>query len=427
MANVTRAAASAAAVLEYIRPGTDIIVPAANGEPVTVLDAIEAGADRLERVRVHQVIALHDRPHHAGAFGDRLRHVSYFLTPRMREHFERGTVDLMPNDLSAIPALLRIATRDPLLVVSASPPDRQGYVSLGTNASYAAALMGEARVFVEVNARMPRTSGRNQLHLSRAVGWVEADYLLASPPPVPITETDRVIARLVAERIPNGATLQIGIGAVPDAVAGLLADHRDLGIHTELFADGLRHLVECGAATGALKREGRFTAVTTDSLGSAELYAFLDENRHVEFWPVDQTNDVAAIAAQPKFCAVNATMQVDLLGQCASESLGGGHYISSTGGQADFMRGAVYSEGGQTFIVTHATALEGKVSRIQTTLTPGAVVTTHKNLVDKVVTEHGVAELRGRTIRERAAALIAIAAPQFRDDLGAAARRLGYL
>jgi acyl-CoA hydrolase len=423
---VPRAAPSAAAVLEHIGPGTDVIVPTANGEPVTVLDAIEAGADRLTRVRVHQVIALRDRPHHAGAFGDRLRHVSYFLTPKMREHFERGTVDLLPNDLSSIPALLRAGTHDPLLVVSASPPDRQGYVSLGVNANYAAALMAEVPVFVEVNARMPRTSGRNQLQLSRAVGWVEADYPLVSPPPVAITDTDRAIARLVAERIPDGATLQIGIGAVPDAVAGLLAEHRDLGIHSELFADGLRHLVECGAATGAAKRAARLTAVTTDALGSAELYAFLDENRHVEFWPVDQTNGIAAIAAQPKFCAVNATMQVDLLGQCASESLGS-HYISSSGGQADFMRGAMYSEGGQSFIVTHATALDGKVSRIQPTLTPGAVVTTHKNVVDKVVTEHGVAELRGRTIRERATALIAVAAPAFRDDLRGAARRLGYL
>jgi acyl-CoA hydrolase len=273
---------------------------------------------------------------------------------------------------------------------------------------------------------MPRTSGRNQIHLSRVAGWIEADYPLVSPAPTAITDTDRAIAALVAERIPDGATLQIGIGAVPDAVAGLLAGHRDLGIHSELFADGLRRLVECGAASGALKREGRFQAVTTFSFGSPELYAFLDDNRHVQFEPADQTNDVRDIAVQPKFCAVNATMQVDLLGQCASESLGS-HYISSTGGQADFMRAAVYSEGGQSFIVTHSTAVNGTISRIQPTLSPGAVVTTHKNLVDKVVTEHGVAELRGRTIRQRALALIAIAAPPFRDGLRAAARALAYL
>jgi acyl-CoA hydrolase len=271
---------------------------------------------------------------------------------------------------------------------------------------------------------MPRTSGRNHLHLSRVVGWVEADYPLWSPPPVPITDADRAIAAFVAERIPNGATLQIGIGAVPDAVAGMLADKKDLGVHTEFLADGLFRLIEGGAATGALKRQGRFEAMTTDSFGSPELYAFLDQNRHVQFWPVDQTNDVRAIAAHPKFCAVNATMQIDLLGQCASESLGS-HYVSSTGGQANFLRGAAYSDGGQSFIVTHATAVGGSISRIQPTLSPGAVVTAHKNLVDKVVTEHGVAELRGRTIRQRAERLIAIAAPAFRDELHAAAHRLG--
>ena len=426
VSGIPRPATSAAVVLEHIRPESDLIVQSANGEPVTLLDAIEAAAPRLERVSVHQGLPVHDRPYHAGAFGDRLRHVSYFLTPKLRELFERGTVDLVPNDLSSVPAILRARTRDPLLLVSVSPPDGNGYVSLGTDAAYGAALVGDMRVFVEVNRRMPRTSGRNQIHLSRVVGWVEADYPLVSPPPVAITDTDRTIAAFVAERIPDGATLQVGIGAVPDAVAGLLAGHRDLGIHSELFADGLRRLVECGAASGALKRVGRFQAVTTFSFGSPELYAFLDDNRHVQFEPADQTNDVRTIAAHPKFCAVNATMQVDLLGQCASESLGS-HYISSTGGQADFMRGAVYSDGGQSFIVTHSTAVNGTISRIQPTLSPGAVVTTHKNLVDKVVTEHGVAELRGRTIRQRALALIAIAAPPFRDDLRAAARDLAYL
>ena len=421
-----RPAGSPSDVLEHIRPGTDLIVPSDNGEPVTVLDAIEAAAGQLERVTVHQALAVHDRAHHAGAFGDRLRHISYFLTPNLREHFERGTIDLMPNDLSRIPAILRARTTAPLLLVSVSPPDRHGYVSLGTNAMYGAALIGEVRVFAEVNRRMPRTAGRNQLHLSHVIGWVEADYPLWSPPSVPITDTDRAIASFVAERIPDGATLQIGIGAVPDAVAGMLADHRDLGIHTEFLADGIRRLIEGGAATGAMKRGERFQAVTTDSFGSPDMYPFLDENRHVQFWPVEETNHVPTIAMQSKFCAVNATMQVDLLGQCASETLGS-HYISGSGGQADFMRGAALSDGGQSFIVTHATAVNGTISRLQPTLTPGAIVTTHKNVVDKVVTEHGVAELRGRTIRERAAALIAIAAPAFRGELREAARKLGYL
>jgi len=175
---------------------------------------------------------------------------------------------------------------------------------------------------------------------------------------------------------------------------------------------------------------GRFQAVTTDAVGTKELYDFLDDNHYVVFWPVDETNDPRVVGSIKNFCAVNGTMQVDLLGQCASESLGT-HYVSSTGGQADYMRGAAMSNGGHSFIVTHATAHDVAtstvVSRIVPTLTPGAVVSTHKNLVDKVVTEHGVAELRGRTVQQRSAALIAIAAPEHRDELAAEAHRLGYM
>jgi acyl-CoA hydrolase len=255
----------------------------------------------------------------------------------------------------------------------------------------------------------------------QAVGWCEAD-IAGTAPPVITTPT----AAPVADRIADGATLQIGLGAVPDAVAELLVDRRDLGIHTELLGDGVRMLIEAGAATGARKTAQLGLAVTGDAVGSAALYDFLDDNRYVAFWPVEDTNNHASIAALDHFVAINATMQVDLLGQCASESLGT-HYVSSTGGQADFMRGATFSKGGHSFIVTHATAVGGTVSRIVPTLTPGAVVSTHKNVVDKIVTEFGVAELRGRTIAERARALIAVAHPDFRDDLHAQARTLGYV
>lgn len=426
MRSVPRPAASPVAVLDHIGRDADLIVQSDNGEPSSLLDAIEAAADSLVGVRLHQALALADRPHHTGKFGDRLRHISYFLTPKMREHFEHGMVDLVPNDLSTMPAILRASTRDPLLLVSTSPPDAHGYVSLGTDALYPAALIGDMRTFVEVNHRMPRTSGRNQIHLAQTVGWVEIDRPLVSPPPIPVTEVDRTIAAFVAARIPNGATLQVGIGAVPNMVASLLADHRDLGIHSEMFGDGLQQLMAAGVATGALKRAQRFQAVTTFAFGTPELYDFIADNRQVIFNPCDETNALASIAQHPSFCAVNATMQVDLLGQCASESLGS-HYVSSSGGQADFMRGAIHSDGGQSFIVTHATAVNGTISRIQPTLSPGAVVTTHKNVVDKVVTEYGVAELRGRSIRQRAEALIAIAAPPFRDELRQAGKALGYL
>ena len=425
------AGTTTADVLEHVRDGHDLIVPTANGEPVTLLDTIEAAAaaEQIDGVRVHQVFSLRDRPHHAGAYGDRLRHVSYFLGAGLRAHYEAGTIDLVPNDLGHIPSILR-RLDDPLMIVAASPPDANGFVSLGTGANYAAALHGEVRFFVEVNAQMPRTAGRNQIHLSRALGWVEANYPLVAAPPTQISDKDRVIAALVADRIPEHACLQIGVGSVPEAVAGLLADRRGLGIHTELLSDGIRTLIEAGAVTGEHKARGQHQSVTTDAVGTAALYDFLDDNRHVVFWPVDETNDSRVIGELDHFCAINATMQVDLLGQCASESLGT-HYVSSTGGQADFMRGASMATDGHAFIVTHATAHDVTsgtvVSRIVPTLTPGAVVSTHKNLVDKVVTEHGVAELRGRTVDQRARALIAIAAPEFRDGLAAAATDLGYL
>ena len=249
-------------------------------------------------------------------------------------------------------------------------------------------------------------------------------------PPTQISDDDRAIAPFVAERIPQRACLQIGIGSVPEDVAGLLVDRRGLGIHTELLSDGIRSLIESGAATGAGKAQARHQAVTTDAVGTKEVYEFLDDNRHVVFWPVEETNDPRVIGSIDRFCAINSTMQVDLLGQCASESLGT-HYVSSTGGQADFMRGAAMSNGGHAFIDTHATAHDAAtgniVSRIVPTLTPGAVVSTHKNLVDKVVTEYGVAELRGRTVCQRAESLIAVAAPAFREDLTSEGRPLGYL
>lgn len=431
MARHHQPAPSADAVLDHVLDGHDLIVPAANGEPATLLDAVEAAAaaEAIDDVRVHQALPIRKRPHHDGRYGSRLRHVSYFLSAALREHHDAGTVDLVPNDLGHIPSILRTLD-DPLLVVSASPPDAQGFVSLGTNANYAAALLGQVRLFVEVNERMPRTSGRNQLHLADALGWIEADYDLVATPATEISTKDRTIAALVAERIPDRACLQIGIGSVPEAVAGLLTDRQGLGVHTELFSDGLRVLIESGAATGTSKRRGHRQAVTTDAVGTRALYDFLDDNRHVVFWPVEETNDPRVLGELDQFCAVNATMQVDLLGQCASESLGS-RYVSSTGGQADFMRGAAMSDGGHSFIVTHATAHDVVsntiVSRIVPTLTPGAVVTTHKNLVDKVVTEHGVAELRGRTVRQRTEALIGVAAPEFRDHLAAEARQLGYV
>ena len=415
-----------AALLDRIRPETDLIVPLANGEPTTLLDAVEEQAEHLSSVRVHQMHALHERPMMDGRHGDRLRHVSYFLSHVTRPHFARGTIDLVPNHFSEVYDLMVRRSRHPLVLACVSPPDRHGNYSLGVSADYTASFIGRAPFFVQVNEHMPRTFGRNQIHVSQVVGSVTSAVPLLEVPPVEPDDVDTQIGAYVAERIPHGATLQAGIGAIPNAVLAHLRDHRDLGVHTELLSDGIIDLVECGAVNGVAKRNNRTKVIGAFALGTRRLHDFLHDNGAVELWPVRYVNDPRRIATEPGFVSINATLSVDFLGQCASETIGG-RYWSSSGGQADFARGAMYSEGGQGFVVLRSTAQHGTVSRIVPQLGTGEVVTTPKNTVDQVVTEYGVAELRGRTIAERTRALIAIAHPAFRDELSAAARRLGYL
>lgn len=413
-------------VLAHLAVGANVIVPLANGEPVAVLDAMEEAAaqGQLEDVRVHQMHALHDRPYLDGRYRDSLRHISYFLSHITRPHFHRGGLDLVPCHFSEVPMLMRRLPN--LLVVAAcSPPDRHGYVSLGTNADYVASFIGRAPFFVEVNPQMPSTFGRNGLHLSQVVGWCENERPLVDvEAPVP-DDVDRRIADAVAERIPDGACVQTGIGAIPNQVLASLGNHRELGIHTEVLSDGVIDLVESGAVTGVRKMRRPGKVVATFALGTRRLYDFLDGNPVVEMLPVDWVNDPRVIAQEPSFVSINATSEVDFLGQAASETVAG-RYWSGSGGQADFARGAMYSRDGQGFLVLPSTAAAGTISRVVPRLPEGSAVTTLKNTVDKVVTEHGVAELRGKTIRERTHALIAIADPAFRDQLEVEARRLGW-
>jgi acyl-CoA hydrolase len=273
---------------------------------------------------------------------------------------------------------------------------------------------------------MPRTFGRNQVHVSQVAGWCEVDRPLVEVPPPEPSDVDRRIAAHVVERVPDGATIQAGIGSIPNALLAGLSGHRDLGVHTELLSDGMIDLVEKGVVTGTHKQLSPGKVVTTFALGTNRLYDFLHENPAIELLPVDVVNDPRVIGEERGFVSINATVEVDLLGQCASETVGG-RYWSSSGGQADFARGAMFSEGGLAFVVLPSTAVGGTVSRIGATLTRGAAVTTLKNTVDHVVTEYGVADMRGRSIAQRSRSLIAIAHPAFRDGLTAEARRLGYL
>src|SRR5262245_31414059 len=264
------------AILDHIPDGADVIVGLGNSEPVRVLDVIEANADRFRALRLHQMLPLRRRRYIDGEFPG-IRHVSWFLSPADRDAFHAGACDLVPNSFSEVPRLMRSLA--PALVVGAvSPPDRPGYFALGCHAEYAASSVGEMPFFVEVNPRVPRTFGENQLHVSQVVGWCESETPLVELPPHPTSDLDRRIAALIAERVPDGSTLQVGIGAVPNAVLELLRNHRDLGAHTELLSEGFIDLVERGVITGTRKQTHRNRIIATSALGSRRMFAFLHEN-----------------------------------------------------------------------------------------------------------------------------------------------------
>jgi acyl-CoA hydrolase len=402
-----------------------VIVPLANGEPPALLDVLEEHQASLQGVRVHQMHAREERRYIRGEFADRLRHVSYFLSPSTRSAYWAGGCDLVPSHFSEVPSLLRDSTRRSLVIARAAPPDRHGYFSLGTNADYTAALIGEAPFFLEVDPAMPRTYGENQLHGSQIAGWCWAERGLIDVPPAEPSPEDRQIGEHVAGRIVDGSTIQIGIGSASAGVLAALSGHRHLGVHTELLSDGIMDLVDAGVVTGTRKRLRRHKVVATFCLGTGRLYEWLAENAAVELLPVDWVNDPRVIGGEPQFVSVNSTTEVDLFGQCASETVGG-RYWSGSGGQADFARGAMYSEGGSAFVVLRSLTHDGR-PRIRSRLSEGSVVTTLKNTVDHVVTEWGVAELRGRSLAQRARAMIAIAHPSTRESLEAEAYEVGLL
>ncbi len=415
----------ASAVVEHARAHRDVIAPLANGEPDTVMAALDEAGPTLDGVKVHQMHSLRDRPYLHGAYPG-LRHVSYFLSHVTRKAFAEGGIDFTPAHFSEMPHILGHVAPDPVVVAAATPPDRHGFFSLGCNADYVARFIGRAPFFLECNPCMPRTRGENTVHVSQIAGWVEAEYPLPEMPVAKVGEKDRMIGDLIAERIPDGATIQVGIGSIPAAAIGALRHHRNLGVHTELLSDSLAELFNAGVITGTDKVTRPGKMVTTFAMGTKTFYDFVDDNAAVELLPVDWVNDPRVIGREHCFASINATAEVDVLGQANSEMIGGRLY-SGSGGQADFAKGAMFSPNGKGFLALHSTNAEETVSRIKVRLGPGAVITTLKNTVDHVVTEFGVAELRGQPIDVRARRLIDIAHPKFRDELEAEARAAGYL
>ena len=414
--------------LELIEDGSTVVVPTGVGEPPTILEALSENRTDFRDVKVSQILPLRPFGYLDPETVEHVRHSAYFLGGPTRAGAQAGWIDYHPSYFSEMPALFRggLLPAD-VVVAMASPMDKHGYFSLGLAPDYTMAAIGRARaVILEVNPAVPYAYGHCHIHVSQVSAIVEDDRPLLEVGLPEIGPVQEAIAGHVAELVPDGATLQIGYGGIPDAVVMQLLEKRELGIHTEMIGDGILSLVEAGAVTNLRKNVSPGSMAATFALGSRKLYDFMDHNPALEMHPVDITNDPYLAGRHDNLHSINGTMQIDLLGQCGSESLGTKPY-SGTGGQSDFVRASNRSRGGKAFIVLPSTAKGDTISRIVPTLSPGTHVSTSKNDIDYVVTEFGVARLRGRSARDRARLLIGIAHPDFRAQLTEQAEQLRLL
>lgn len=419
---------SADAALDQLRDGDFIIVPTGVGEPPTLLSALSEQRRRFRDIKVGQILAVRKFGYFDPETVEHVRHVSFFYGGASRAGGQAGWIDFIPSYFSEMPALIaRGQIPVDVVFAMASTMDAHGYFSLSLSADYTMAAVAKARaVVLEVNPNVPFAFGNCHVHVSQVAALVESSEPVLEVGLPQIGAVQQAIGRHVAEMIEDGSTLQIGYGGIPDAVVMQLTGKRDLGVHTEMIGDGILSLVEAGVVTNARKNHLPGKMVATFALGSQKLYRFMDRNPGLEMHPVDFTNDPYLAGRNDKLVAINASLQVDLLGQCGSESLAHLPY-SGTGGQVDFVRAANRSQGGKAFIVLPSTAKDDSISRIVPTLSPGTHVTTGKNDINYVVSEYGVAQLRGKSAAQRALEMIAIAHPDFRAELREGARRLNLL
>ena len=403
---------------------------AAIAQTPAIMDAICRRAENggLKGVRVQM---LFDAYPYAFLADDHLKGrvngESWFASTGLRKAVAGGYADFIPNYYRDCPRHVRANYEIDAFCVSVSPMDRHGYFSLGAVNSYTPAMIDKAKhIFVEVNENTPRAVRGAQLHVSQITGLVENNIPLATLPAAKQDEVSTVIGNLIAEKIPDGACIQLGIGSIPDAVGLALKTKHDLGIHTEMFTSSMVDLIECGAVNNSRKQIHRGISVTTFAFGDRKIYDFIDDNPSIAIMPVDYVNDPEVICRNDNMVSINAALEVDLFGQVCAESIGT-RLMSGSGGQVDYVRGACQSKGGMSFIAFTSTAKGGAISKIKSTLTEGAIVTTSKNDVDYIVTEYGLAHLRGETMSSRVRQLIQIAHPDFRDELRFEAKKRGIL
>jgi acyl-CoA hydrolase/GNAT superfamily N-acetyltransferase len=417
-----------ASAIRAIQAGRRILIGSGAAEPTSLVSALVEHGDHLADNELVHLLTLGPAPYVRAEFAARFRHLAFFIGANVREAVQAGRADFMPVFLSELPRLIQ-SRRVPIDValIQVSPPDARGYVSLGVSVDIVRAAVASASlVIAEVNPRMPRTHGDsflsvNDVSLLVPVDSAVLELQLVAPNPVAIA-----IGQHVAGLVPNGATLQTGIGQVPSAVLAALANHHDLGIHTEMLSDAVIDLVEHGVVNGKKKTLLPGKIVTSFVMGTRRLYDWVNDNPVLELRPSDFTNDPLIIARNERMIAINSALAVDLTGQVAADTVGG-QFFSGIGGQVDFIRGAARSVGGKPVIALPSTARNGQVSRIQTTFDAGAGVVTSRGDVHFVVTEYGVADLWGKSVRERAMSLIDIAHPDHRAELLSQAKGKKYV
>jgi len=403
--------------VKRIKSGNRVAVGHAVGEPSHLLEAMVRNKEQYTDVEITHMVPMGKCEYAQPGMEKHFRHVAQFVGGNTRETIKAGHGDFVPCFFSQIPYQFDTTLKPDVALINLSPPDEHGYCSFGVAVDYTKRAAEVAPlVIAQINKCMPRTWGDSFIHVRDIDIVVEHDAPLIELSPPKITDVERAIGENCAKLIKDGDCLQLGIGAIPDAVLLFLKDKKDLGIHTEMFSDGVVELVEAGVVTNAKKNLHKGRMVATFLMGTQRLYDFVNNNPTVSMFPVTYTNNPLVAGQNDNLVSINSCVQVDFLGQVCSESVGTTQ-ISAVGGQVDFVRAAYISKGGRSIIAMPSTAAGGKISKIVNTLDEGAAVTTSRNDVEYIVTEHGIANLRYHTVRDRARMLINIAHPKFRDEL----------
>lgn len=417
-------------VAMYVKSGDVCACPTGLEEPTAICEAVAARAMRGELTGVvhHATLSVKGGPFMKPELKGKYDYVSWFTGGPGRKGIQEGIHTYIPNNYSTIPGLWRdVQPRLDVFYAEVSPMDKHGYFSCPMAGAEVVAMREKASIILlDVNDQMPRVMGDCLIHISQVTALCESSRPLLVLNNPPLSDDDKKIGQMIADEVCDGATLQLGIGGIPNAVGVLLKDKKDLGLHTEMFTDSMVDLLECGAVTNMKKPIHVGKTVATLAWGSKKMYDFMDDNPAFEMYPVSYINNPAVIAQHDNFVSVNSCVEVDLFGQICSESIGTKHY-SGSGGQLDFVRGANMSKGGKGFIAMLSTAKGGTISKIKPILTPGSIVTTPRNEVDFLVTENGIVRLKGQTASQRAKMIISLAAPQFREELEYEAKKMNLI